>query len=233
MSDDIQARIKRVIDNLQTAGDLDGHEKAVQDAIYLLSSLGDLFELGLAPVPEKVDCDHLTTSIALPAGDYPKCEGCGATLDSAEYAVLMARRGGGLMTPREVEKNIENIVGPTKPGLGFKDALVDGKALIRYDLIPRKPLEDLAKLFGFGANKYAPRNWEQGFLWSTPYNAMIRHATEFNDGHDYDDGPGGSGLPHPIAIAWNALILAQFMITHPELDDRRNGPAAPPLSPPQ
>lgn len=101
---------------------------------------------------------------------------------------------------------------------GVKNTAVEGKALIRYDLIPAGPLEQLATLYGAGAVKYSPRNWELGFDWSTPYNAAIRHMQKHNAGEDIDPE---TNVPHVIAAAWNMFAIAEFMTTHPELDDRR------------
>lgn len=119
---------------------------------------------------------------------------------------------------------------PQQPDVGRKDDFADGKTE-RYDLIPIEPMADVARLYGFGANKYGVRNWERGFDWSRAYNALRRHLDAFWSGEDLDDGPGGSGLPHIIAVVWNALALAEFAHTHPELDDRPRSPQAPaPLS---
>lgn len=90
----------------------------------------------------------------------------------------------------------------------------------RYSLIPTGPLADLARLYGFGATRYRDRNWENGFEWSKAKDALMRHLELFWSGHDLDDGPGGSGLPHITAVAFWAFALHEFSRTHPELDDR-------------
>lgn len=100
----------------------------------------------------------------------------------------------------------------------------DGAKLERYDLIPEMPERLLAQLYGFGAVKYADRNWEKGFPWSKPYAALRRHLAAFWRGEELDDGPGGSGLPHLVAVIWNAMALLEFTETHPELDDRPRKP---------
>jgi hypothetical protein len=109
----------------------------------------------------------------------------------------------------------------------MKDDVADGKTE-RFDLIPVGPIRDVALLYGFGAKKYAARNWESGFAWSRNYNALRRHLDAFWSGQELDDGPGGSGLPHITAVIWNALALAEFATTHPELDDRPNTPSKGP-----
>ena len=50
-----------------------------------------------------------------------------------------------------------------------------GKKLERYDLIPVRPLAEVARCFGMGARKYADRNWEQGLAWGRVFGALMRH----------------------------------------------------------
>jgi hypothetical protein len=87
----------------------------------------------------------------------------------------------------------------------------------RFDLIPAGPLKMLARVYGMGCAKYSPRNWEKGYEWSLSYAAMQRHLWAFWGGEDTDPE---SGLPHVIHAAFHALALAEFMKTHPEMDDR-------------
>lgn len=108
-----------------------------------------------------------------------------------------------------------------------------GSKLERYDLIPPEPLRLLARLYGIGGRKYADRNWERGYDWSLSYAAMQRHANQFWAGEDIDAhlpecAPGCTDhteAPHVIAVAWHAFALAQFMVDHPDFDNRRKGGA--------
>jgi len=92
-----------------------------------------------------------------------------------------------------------------------------GTKLARYDLIPAEALEELAKHYGRGAVKYAPHNWAKGYEWSKSFAAMMRHAWAFWRGEDID---AETGSPHLAAVAWHALTLLQFRLTHPKYDDR-------------
>lgn len=92
-----------------------------------------------------------------------------------------------------------------------------GSKLARFDLIPSAPLTALAEHYGRGAEKYAARNWEGGVDWSLSFAALQRHAWAFWGGEDID---AETGSPHVVSVAWHALALAEFMATHPELDDR-------------
>jgi hypothetical protein len=92
-----------------------------------------------------------------------------------------------------------------------------GSKLARFDLLPIQPLWELAELYGVGSKKYAPRNWQRGYAWSLSYAAAMRHSWQFWGGEDVDPE---TRAKHIIAAAWHMLALAEFMITHPELDDR-------------
>jgi hypothetical protein len=90
-----------------------------------------------------------------------------------------------------------------------------GKA--RFELIPARPLEALAQLYGMGATKYGDRNWEQGLAFGRLFAAMMRHAWAWWRGetHDPEDGQH-----HLASVAWGALCLMELERTHPDCDDR-------------
>jgi hypothetical protein len=88
---------------------------------------------------------------------------------------------------------------------------------LRYDLIPARPLAEVAKVYTLGAKKYADRNWEKGLHWGRVFAALQRHAWAWwvrqqNDPQD--------GQHHLASVAWCALALLEYEQTHPELDDR-------------
>jgi hypothetical protein len=87
----------------------------------------------------------------------------------------------------------------------------------RYDLIPTEALATVAKLYGFGAKKYAAHNWRRGYEWSKSYAAMRRHDAEFWRGVDIDPE---TGLPHLAAVVFHALTLLTFMEEQKGFDDR-------------
>jgi hypothetical protein len=87
----------------------------------------------------------------------------------------------------------------------------------RYDLIPTEALALVAKLYGFGAKKYAEHNWRRGYEWSKSYAAMRRHEAEFWRGVDLDPE---TGLPHLAAVVFHALTLMTFMEEQRSFDDR-------------
>ena len=92
-----------------------------------------------------------------------------------------------------------------------------GQKLPRFDLIPVRPLWELAEHYGRGAAKYEERNWERGYEWSLSFAAMMRHALQFWNGEDVDPETGSA---HLAAVAFHAFALMEYGHTHPELDDR-------------
>ncbi len=78
-------------------------------------------------------------------------------------------------------------------------------------------LNQTAAVLKFGADKYHAHNWRDGFVWSRPLAAAMRHIMAFNDGEDKDPE---SGLSHLAHAACCIMFLLEFEKTHPELDDR-------------
>lgn len=87
----------------------------------------------------------------------------------------------------------------------------------RWDLMPPRALEEVARVFTYGAEKYAPRGWERGMPWGQLFGAAQRHLWAFWDGEDYDCE---SGLLHLAHAAWNVLALLEYQVSHIGFDDR-------------
>lgn len=88
----------------------------------------------------------------------------------------------------------------------------------RYDLLPPELLEGVAQVLTFGANKYAPRNWERGISYGRVFAALMRHMWAWWRGERLD---AESGLPH----LWHAGCCLSFLIAYEErgmtsFDDR-------------
>ena len=92
-----------------------------------------------------------------------------------------------------------------------------GSKSSRFDLVPAAAMVHVADVYGKGAEKYAERNWERGYVWGLSYAALQRHLHAFWGGEDDDPE---SGLPHLAHAAWHCLALMTWRETHPELDDR-------------
>lgn len=91
----------------------------------------------------------------------------------------------------------------------------------RFDLIPIGPLTELAKLYGYGATKYADRNWEKGYEFSKSYAALMRHLTQWWEGEDVDPE---HFLSHLSSVVFHAFAMMEWINTHPEFDDRPKPP---------
>lgn len=115
-----------------------------------------------------------------------------------------------------IETRITNAT--TGAQKGAKDA--------KYNLIPTGALEELAKLYGFGATKYEARNWERGYEFSLSYDALQRHANQWWSGQNTDIE---TQLSHMASVAWHAFTLFTLLKTHPELDDRPGSSISPPF----
>jgi hypothetical protein len=90
-----------------------------------------------------------------------------------------------------------------------------GKTL--YNLIPPYPLEQIAKVFTRGAQKYAPHNWRKGMPWSEVEGSLMRHLEAYRAGEDFDEE---SGLYHMAHVAVNAIFLIDYYRSNPKFDDR-------------
>jgi hypothetical protein len=99
---------------------------------------------------------------------------------------------------------------------GAKDAKPEA-----FAYIPIEALREVARVYGVGAIKYEPRNWERGYDWNLSYSALQRHVTAFWGGQDVDPE---SGLHHLAHAVFHCMAMMEWGKTHPELDDRsKNG----------
>lgn len=86
-----------------------------------------------------------------------------------------------------------------------------------FALIPVEPLRELARVYGYGAGKYAPRNWEKGYDWSLSESALLRHVMAHWSGETRDPE---TGLHHLAHAMFHCCAMIEWAETHPELDDR-------------
>lgn len=88
----------------------------------------------------------------------------------------------------------------------------------QFALIPPAALHDLARVYTFGAGKYAPHGWRVGLDWSCVYSALQRHLNAFWRGEELD---AESGLPHLAHAAWGCLTLMEYSRTQTGHDSRQ------------
>lgn len=60
----------------------------------------------------------------------------------------------------------------------------------RYDLLPKAGLDAMARVYAFGALKYADHNWRLKYEWSKSIASALRHTFAVQDGQTYDVCPG-------------------------------------------
>lgn len=76
---------------------------------------------------------------------------------------------------------------------------------------------ELARVYGFGEQKYARYNYLRGYAWSLSVDALQRHLMGFLAGEERDPE---SGLLHTAHVAWHGLTLTSFQIRGVGEDDR-------------
>lgn len=87
----------------------------------------------------------------------------------------------------------------------------------RYSLIPTDPLAELARVYGYGADKYEPNNWRKGYAYSLSLDALYRHIAAFRSGEAIDPESGRHHLGH---AAFHLMTLMEFDRLGLGTDDR-------------
>lgn len=91
----------------------------------------------------------------------------------------------------------------------------------QLSLIPPAALVEIAKIMGFGAQKYGPNNWREdggNTEWSRTYSSIQRHLNSFWDGEDTDPESGMNHLAH--AATQIIILMIHQMDGHHHMDDR-------------
>lgn len=102
-----------------------------------------------------------------------------------------------------------------EPGRKFDD----GKC--RLDLIPFDCLWELAKVYSFGAQKYADHNWRKGMSFSRIIGAILRHIFKYIMGESKDPETNCHHLAHAV---WGMFTLMSFDFSYghyAKFDDRQ------------
>lgn len=96
-----------------------------------------------------------------------------------------------------------------------------GRKQQMYSLIPVRPLDELAKCYGYGYTKYQEEDGTLNFLKGYPYSwtldALQRHIEAFRRGEDFDKE---SGLHHLAHASWHLFCLQEFQYRGVGKDDR-------------
>jgi hypothetical protein len=96
------------------------------------------------------------------------------------------------------------------------------------DLLPPRPLVEIAEVLTDGATRYGEYNWAKGLKFSRLKAAMERHLLAWWAGEDLDPD---SGRPHLAHLGCELLFAMDLRHTMPAMDDRPVGKVAPPFDP--
>lgn len=101
--------------------------------------------------------------------------------------------------------------------MSLADRYNEGKPDLTYNLTAPAAMEGLARVFMYGAKKYARDNWKKGLTYLTCIASLMRHLLKFMAGEDKDEESGEYHVDH---IQWNAVILSEMFHTRKDMDDR-------------
>lgn len=87
-----------------------------------------------------------------------------------------------------------------------------------WDALGPEAVAECARVFAYGALKYAAWNWSKGMAWSIPLACAARHILWGILAGEHDDPE--SGLPHRGHVACNLAMLMTYERTYREGDDR-------------
>lgn len=86
-----------------------------------------------------------------------------------------------------------------------------------FDNIPVRALEEVARVYGFGAKKYDRGNFLKGYAWSLSISALLRHIFAFCRGESHDPE---SGIHHLAHATFHLFALMEFERRGIGTDDR-------------
>lgn len=102
--------------------------------------------------------------------------------------------------------------------LGKETAARFIKGKIRYDLIPSFPIEELAKVYTYGCEKYDDDNWRKGMKWrKNVIGSLKRHLEKWIKGEKLDDE---SNCHHLAMVIWQCCCLMEYERCGVGQDDR-------------
>ncbi len=122
------------------------------------------------------------------------------------------------------------------------------KGKLRYELLPVIPLRELVRVYTLGAHKYSlykdkegniikgsdvpyeklselqlelvddgADNWRKGLPFTETIGSIQRHLEAIRSGEDIDSD---LGTLHAANAAWGLFAIMEYMIKHPEMDNR-------------
>ena len=101
--------------------------------------------------------------------------------------------------------------------LGQREAGRFDEGKVRHDLIPAWAIEELAKVYTYGCQKYDDNNWWKGMKWSKVMGPLERHYNKWKRGKIIDEE---SGCLHLAMVAWQAIALMSYQKNNLGVDNR-------------
>jgi hypothetical protein len=98
-----------------------------------------------------------------------------------------------------------------------KEGVKYDEGKLRWDLVPYDSLEEVVKVYTFGANKYADENWRKGIKFKRIIGAAFRHFVAWLLGEQKDKE---SGINHLAHCCWGLFTLMWYEKHRHEFDDR-------------
>jgi hypothetical protein len=102
--------------------------------------------------------------------------------------------------------------------MGQKTAARFSAGKIRHDLVPPWVIDELAKVYTYGAKKYDDDNWRKGLKWRKDViGPLLRHLWKWIRGEKLDDE---SNCHHLAMAIWNICTLMEYERCSIGTDDR-------------
>jgi DNA-directed RNA polymerase subunit RPC12/RpoP len=162
-----------------------------------------------------VKCPHCGIGDIISVDDeYHTCVECGAEFLTVKFGMpvtvenLLSATGDVAKTAKATNPDANS---------GFKK--FDSEKL-KYSSLPVEAIEEVTKVFNYGAAKYGDLNWlanANQVEWTRYMNAADRHWVKFKKNQNFDEESSLYELAH---IATNILMLLQYQVLELGIDNR-------------
>ena len=100
----------------------------------------------------------------------------------------------------------------------MNDARKNDEGKEPIELVAPEFIFGTARVLGFGADKYAARNWEKGMRWGRVFGALMRHLWAWWGGKAATRNFAFSELDSETKVShlWHAACCLMFLIAYEE-----------------
>jgi len=124
--------------------------------------------------------------------------------------------GDQLVTEQEMKQYIRSTEEESQLGQDGAARFSEGKT--RHDLVAPWALDQIARVYTYGTQKYDDDNWWKGLKWKKDvFGCILRHVWKWFRGEVNDDE---SGIHHLAHAAWNCMTLMEYERNKIGTDDR-------------